>query len=122
MPTEILERIANRLKALADPTRLAILHSLQEGPMCVKDITEVIAARQANVSKHLGILRQAGLVRSSRNGAEVHYEVADPTALDICRLVCASLEKQACRAVEELGQGFNITTPPGTSTSRSMET
>src|SRR5210317_217901 len=96
MPTEILERIANRLKALADPTRLAILHSLQQGPMCVKDITEAIEARQANVSKHLAILRQSGLVRSSRNGAEVHYEVADPTALDICRLVCASLEKQAC--------------------------
>lgn len=90
--------------------------------MCVKDITEMIAARQANVSKHLGILRQAGLVRSWRNGAEVHYEVADPSALDICRLVCASLEKQACRAVEELGQGFTLnTTRSGTSESPTLE-
>ena len=120
MPNEVLDRIAHRLKALADPTRLAILHRLETGPLCVRDLTSELSARQANVSKHLGILRQTGLVSSTRSGAEVHYALADPTALEICRLVCASLEKQACEALEELGAGLT-NTPSGSDRPSSLE-
>ena len=111
MQSEILEHIARRFRALGDPTRLAILHALQEGPLSVKSITGAVHGRQANISKHLGILRQAGLVRCQRCGAEVHYEIDDPAVLDLCRLVCTSLEFQATRALEELGQGLQPPPP-----------
>ena len=100
---QLLARIAERLKALADPTRLRILHCLQDGELCVSDVIEQVGGSQANVSKHLGILRRAELVAAERKGLHVHYRIADPATFTICRLVCDSLERQLVagkRAVE----------------------
>lgn len=92
---ELLERIAERLKALADATRLRILHTLGAGEMVVSDLVQRVGGSQANVSKHLAILRRLGVVASRREGVFVYYRVVDPTALEICRTVCDALEDRA---------------------------
>jgi DNA-binding transcriptional ArsR family regulator len=93
----VFERIAERLKSLADPTRLAILHLLQRGEMRVTDILAAVGGSQANVSKHLGVLRQAGFVTCRRDGVNVYYSVADTSVFQICRAICDGIE----RSIEE---------------------
>lgn len=103
---ELLARIAERMKALADPTRLKLLHLLEGGEICVGDLAGQVGGSQANVSKHLGVLRKAGLVSCRRDGMNVCYRVADPSAFTICQLVCDALVRQADRMAEELkGRG-----------------
>lgn len=92
---ELLERIADRLKALADPTRLQILHALENGERNVSDLLAEVGGSQANVSKHLARMRQAGIVRARRDGTSVFYRVIDPTAFAVCHTVCDALELQA---------------------------
>ena len=77
---ELLERIADRLKALADPTRLRILHALEDRELNVSDLLAVVGGSQANVSKHLARMRLAGLVKARREGTNVYYRVADEAA------------------------------------------
>ncbi len=92
---ELLSRIAERLKALADPTRLKILHTLEEGELTVSEILEQVGGSQANVSKHLGLMRRSGLLESRREGVNVYYRVVDPAAFAVCRTVCDALERRA---------------------------
>ncbi|HSM51410.1 MAG TPA: metalloregulator ArsR/SmtB family transcription factor [Thermoanaerobaculia bacterium] len=101
----VLDRIAERLKALADPTRLRILHILEEGELCVSDVVERVGGSQANVSKHLAILKRAGLVDCRRQGLHVLYRVTDATSLSICRTICAVLEQQAAERHTEIQRG-----------------
>jgi len=92
---ELLGRVADRLKALADPTRLRILHALERGERTVSDLLGEIGGSQANVSKHLARMRLAGLVEARREGVNVFYHVIDPTAFAVCRTVCDGLEARA---------------------------
>ena len=102
---ELLQRIAEVLKAMADPTRLKILHSLQQGERCVSDILEVVGGSQANVSKHLSVLKRAGLVESRRDGLNVFYEISDEGVFTICRNVCDSLEIRIDREQQTIIEG-----------------
>lgn len=101
----LLERIADRLKAMADPMRLRILHVLQGGERCVNDILHEVGSSQANVSKHLSVLRRAGLVECRREGISVFYRIDDQDIFAICRICCDGLERQASAAVESIEQG-----------------
>jgi ArsR family transcriptional regulator len=101
----LLLRIAGRLRALADPMRLRLLHELRGGEICVSDLAARVGGSQANVSKHLGVLRNAGLVRCRRDGMNVCYGVDDESAFGVCRLVCEALACQADLAAEELRRG-----------------
>ena len=102
---ELLHRIAEVLKAMADPTRLKILHSLHHGERCVSDILNVVGGSQANVSKHLSVLRRAGLVDCRRDGLNVFYRIADEGVFAICRNVCDSLELRVDREHQTILQG-----------------
>ncbi len=68
---------AEFLKALADPTRVRIMDLLRTGEKCVCEIFPAIGGRQSNTSRHLAILRRAGLVRSRKQGVSVYYAVRD---------------------------------------------
>lgn len=83
-----LEAVAAMFAALAEPTRLRILQALEAGPASVGEIIEAAGVKQANASKQLGILFQAGLVRRERDGNVVRYEIAMPLVFDLCALVC----------------------------------
>jgi DNA-binding transcriptional ArsR family regulator len=69
------ERLA---KALGDPLRVRILERLIDGPGTVTDLVTFTGSGQPNVSNHLAILREAGLVRATRTGRQMHYELAGP--------------------------------------------
>lgn len=102
---QLLEKIADRLKAMADPTRLRILHVLQEGERCVTEILNQVGGSQANISKHLSVLRRAGLVECRRDGVNVYYRIEDPAVFAICSTVCDSLERQVNADKAEIEQG-----------------
>ena len=103
---ELLGRIADRLKAMADPMRLRILHELEAGEVCVGDLAARVGGSAANVSKHLAVLRAAGLVRCRRDGMNVCYCVVDEGVFAVCRLVCDSLAVAADHAASTLRQGM----------------
>jgi DNA-binding transcriptional ArsR family regulator len=102
---QLLERIADRLKAMADPMRLRILHVLQGGERCVSGILSQVGGSQANVSKHLSVLRRVGLVECRREGVNIYYRIEDPTVFAICESVCDSLERQINAEKKEIEQG-----------------
>jgi ArsR family transcriptional regulator len=97
-----LQMIADRFKVLAEPMRLKILHSLWDGELTVSEIIAATGGLQANVSKHLGILQQAGLVKRRKEGLSVFYRICDETIFDLCEAVCASLHDRLVAQIGEL--------------------
>lgn len=73
---------AKIVKALAHPTRLFIVNQLSGQKRCVNELTEMIGADGSTVSKHLSVLRNAGIVRDEKIGASVYYELATPCVLN----------------------------------------
>jgi len=102
---QLLERIAHRFRAMSNPVRLKILHSLQQGELSVSAILERVGGSQANASKHLGILRTAGLVASRRDGVSVYYRISDKAVFSLCEVVCDSLHSRASAEIEAIEQG-----------------
>ncbi len=84
-------------KAVADPTRLRMLKLLAGGELCVCEIMAVLGLGQSTASKHLNILKAAGLVESRKQGTWTYYRLARPrdTARDFLRLVSARLDGDA---------------------------
>ena len=76
------ESVARRLKAVADPTRLAILHSLATAPSSVGELAMLFRLAQPTVSMHVKVLRQSGLVRSERQGGRLRLS-ADADAVEL---------------------------------------
>jgi ArsR family transcriptional regulator len=97
-----LRMIAERFKVLAEPMRLKILHSLWDGELAVTEIIAATGALQANVSKHLGLLQQAGVVRRRKDGLNVYYQIADDTVFELCEVVCNSLHDRLAAQIGEL--------------------
>lgn len=87
-----LEMIASRFKLLSEPMRLKILHTLGDREMNVSELVAATGANQANVSKHLGILYDAGVVTRRKEGLTVNYQVADETIFELCDVVCSRLK------------------------------
>jgi ArsR family transcriptional regulator len=71
-----MRRLEKTFKAIADRNRLRILKMLEEKPMCVCEITEVLGIAQSSVSRHLGILRDAGLLADEKEGIWVIYRLS----------------------------------------------
>lgn len=69
------EARARIAKALGHPSRLLMLDALAEGEMCVCDLTKLVGADQSTVSKHLAVLKQAGIVEDRRDGTMIFYRV-----------------------------------------------
>ena len=78
---------ANLIKAMAHPTRVQILDILSEGEACVCHLTTVLKRRQANVSQHLMLLREAGLVLDRRDGVVIYYRLADGRTAQALRIM-----------------------------------
>jgi len=92
IPRTMLEGAAERFRLLSEPVRLMILNHLNiHGEMTVQELVAATGQRQSNVSKHLGRMSQAGMVRGRRSGQHVIYRVADPTVSSLCLLVCGGI-------------------------------
>ncbi len=72
------QEVAEVLAAAGDPTRVRLLNALAAGELCVCDLSELLELPQPRVSRHLALLRAAGLVRARRVGRYMHYALADP--------------------------------------------
>jgi DNA-binding transcriptional ArsR family regulator len=88
---EAFELIAARFRILSEPMRLKILHALMEGEMTVGQLVTHTAAGQANISKHLGILQEAGMVARRKEGLCAYYRIADESVFDHCEKICLGL-------------------------------
>ena len=88
MPDEMLDAVAAKFRALSQAPRLRLLESLFEGPLTVNELAEKTALGQANTSKHLAVLAQAGFVTRRRKGTQVVYELADEMPKQLCSLLC----------------------------------
>jgi DNA-binding transcriptional ArsR family regulator len=99
-----LGQIADYFKVLSEISRLQVLCSLKSGRKNVTEIIKETGMRQANVSKHMKILTQAGLVRRQPEGISVYYEIADPLIFEICELVCDRLSIHLEEQSEQLKQ------------------
>ncbi len=94
MPPEALELVAARFRALAEPMRLRLLNVLMEGERSVTQLVEATGAGQANVSKHLSVLREANMVAFRKEGPTTIYFIADPMLFELCNLVCRQLKTE----------------------------
>ena len=90
-----LECRAKVMKALAHPSRLFIVDELSRGERCVCELTEMIGADVSTVSKHLAVLREAGLVLDERRGVQIFYRLRVPCILNFFGCVEAVLEETA---------------------------
>lgn len=97
LTTDQLERVAAQFRQLAEPTRLAILQELKTGPRSVSSIVDALHTSQANISKHLKQLHDAGLLDRRREGTQVIYSIGDTMIFDLCRLVCERLNRTATK-------------------------
>ena len=73
---------AKILKALAHPSRIFIVEKLHEKPYCVGELTDLIGADVSTVSKHLSLLRDAGLIASKKEGTSIYYSLTCPCIMD----------------------------------------
>lgn len=95
LDAQALEKVAALFKVFAEPTRLAILQHLRAGDSSVNEIVEALSTSQANVSKQLRILYDAGLLGREQRGNQVFYSIGEPMVFELCRLVCDKLNRQA---------------------------
>jgi DNA-binding transcriptional ArsR family regulator len=90
---ELTQLTTSVCKALSDPKRLMILYVLRDGPLTVSELVEVLEASQANVSQHLAILRERGIVEPDRRGNNVYYSLRHSqvlVAVDLLREVLSA--------------------------------
>ena len=95
LPDDLVELIAERFRALGEPTRIKLLYRLRGGEATVLELTELIGTTQQNVSKHLGVLQRAGIVARRKEGNFAYYRIVEEGVLSMCEAVCGSLQEQA---------------------------
>jgi DNA-binding transcriptional ArsR family regulator len=83
------------IKAMAHPTRLFIVEELSRGERCVCELTEMVGADTSTVSKHLSVLKNAGIVQDDKRGSQVFYSLLVPCVLNFFSCVESVLESRA---------------------------
>lgn len=104
LPPAALAPIADYFKVLSELSRLQVLCTLRSGAKNVSEIMEETGLGQANVSKHLKILAQAGIVSRTPQGVSVYYEIAEPFIFELCELVSDRLSVRLKQQSQQLKQ------------------
>jgi ArsR family transcriptional regulator len=94
---ELFRMQAEICKTMADVKRLAILHVLRDGERSVSQLVDELGLPQANVSQHLAILRERGIVSTRREGTSIFYSLANPKIAQACDMVQEVLADQLAR-------------------------
>ena len=95
-------------KTLANPIRLAILHTLEEGEKSVNELTDILGISQSNISQHLAIMRQVGIVRTRKQGTSIFYSVTNAKINQACDMIREVLLDQL-RERQELASSYPST-------------
>jgi len=94
IPEELADLIARRFRALGEPLRVRALDLLRDREVSVTALAEQLGTSQQNLSKHLAVLVDAGMVARRKDGTHVYYRIADEGVFALCELVCDSLQAQ----------------------------
>ena len=94
IPDPLVDLIARRFRAMSEPIRIRLLDQLRGGEATVAELTEALGASQQNVSKHLGVLHDAGIVSRTKEGTSVRYAIADESVFALCEQVCGGLRSR----------------------------
>ncbi|ARU56994.1 MAG: metalloregulator ArsR/SmtB family transcription factor [Pseudomonadales bacterium] len=105
LSAEALELIAMRFKILGDPMRLKILHALQSGEKTVGELVSIVNANQPNISKHLSILRTAGLVKRRKESNLAYFTIGAPFVFELCEIVCGGIQNELNSIQQQFSQG-----------------
>lgn len=105
LPEPLVELIAQRFRVLGEPMRIRLLDHLRDGEATVGELQEALGASQQNVSKHLGVLLQAGTVSRTKHGTSAFYAIADEQVFELCEQVCGGLRRQLAELDEVLQGG-----------------
>jgi DNA-binding transcriptional ArsR family regulator len=110
---DVFESVARYFSLLSEPTRLRIMHSICQQEKSVNQIVQEVGASQTNVSRHLGLMYQAGVLARRKDGNQVLYKVTDTAFTDICRTVCVrvaaeldgdkAMKRRVTSLIDELG-------------------
>ncbi|MEY2983574.1 MAG: hypothetical protein RLZZ568_191 [Cyanobacteriota bacterium] len=109
---ELFRLVAEYFKVLSEASRLQILSCLRTGPMNVREITEATGLGQANLSKHLKVLTQAGILARQAKGVSVYYSICDPSIFDLCEVVCDRLGQRMKQQTKTVNQLLTLNNVP----------
>lgn len=103
LPDEVVDVVAMRLRVFAEPTRIRLLRLLNDGDATVQELTDQLLTTHQNVSKHLGVLHQAGVVSRRKEGNAVRYALVDWTGWWLVEQIATSVAAQ----LDELSDLFH---------------
>lgn len=103
-----LELIAARFRVLGEPNRLKLIIALEEREKSVTELVKATGLTQANVSRHLHTLTNAGILARRKEGLSVIYSIADPAIFELCDHVCGSIQRRLTQNAKAFGgrRGF----------------
>lgn len=104
VPPEVMQQVAEYFSLLSEPMRLRLLNLLRDGEKCVQELVEATQTSQANVSKHLKIMCQAGILSRRSEGTSAYYRVEDDMIFQLWNLVCHRLATR----VEQQARQFRV--------------
>ena len=105
LPDALVVLIAQRFRVIGEPMRIRVLDALRDGPLTINELTETLGASQQNVSKHVGVLAQAGIVGREKDGNRVRCFIADESVFELCELVCGGMREQVAELDRLLSGG-----------------
>jgi DNA-binding transcriptional ArsR family regulator len=114
LPDEALAQVAAYFQALSEPTRLQILNLLRQSERSVGELAQLCGYSSANISRHLALLTQHGLVKRESRGNSAFFSIADASVYALCDLVCGNIARQ----FERTAQGRAAFVVPATKRAR----
>ncbi len=104
LPDDLVELIARRFRVIGEPMRIRLLDRLRDGEATVGELSEALTDSQQNISKHLAVLADVGILGRRKEGNHVYYRVVDEGVFALCEAVCGSVQQQL-RSLNELVTG-----------------
>ena len=101
LPPEAILDVAAYFQALSEPTRLQLLNLLREGERNVGDLAQRTGFTAANISRHMSMLSQQGMVARESRGTSVYYRISDDSIYALCDLVCGNIAREHERTTKQ---------------------
>ena len=101
LPLQALAEVAEYFQALSEPTRLQVLNILRHGERNVGELAQACGCTSANISRHLSLLTQRGLLARESRGNAVYYRIAEDSVYALCDLVCDNIARRVQRQSDD---------------------